>query len=286
MSEIAPLIQFSEVHYRYPYVREGEESPEVLSKLNVTIEAGTFVAILGANGSGKSTMAKHMNALLLPTRGQVTVTGLETQLPENAVPIRRQVGMVFQNPDNQIVATLVEEDVAFGPENLGLSTEEIHQRVEAALRSVGMWDQRTRAPHILSGGQKQRTAIAGVIAMYPKLIVFDEATAMLDPLGRQEVMDSIATLKSEGISIVLITHHMNEAMQADRVLLLHEGCIVADGTPREVFSMSALLEQCRLDMPPVARLAQQLNTEGLLPRADILSVDEMVEEICRLKSIT
>ena len=283
MSNSATLIAFSGVHYRYPYAREGDENPDVLSDMTVNMEAGTFVAILGANGSGKSTMAKHMNALLLPTMGSVTVAGLSTQLPEHAVPIRKQVGMVFQNPDNQIVATIVEEDVAFGPENLGLPSEEIHQRVESALRSVGMWDQRMRAPHVLSGGQKQRTAIAGVIAMHPQLVVFDEATAMLDPAGRQDVMACIASLIAQGVSVVLITHHMNEALLADRVLLVHEGRLVADGAPREIFTQPDVLDLCRLDMPVVTRLAQQLYQEGLLPRADILTVDEMVEEVCRLK---
>ena len=222
--------------FRYP-AGEGEESVPVFEDLNLSVEAGSFVAVLGGNGCGKSTLAKHFNAILLPVGGKVYVSGIDTFDEDRLMAIRRTVGMVFQNPDNQIVANVVEEDVAFGPENLGIASPEIRNRVDRALRQVDMYEYRTHAPHLLSGGQKQRVAIAGVIAMEPKCIVLDEPTAMLDPRGRREVMDTIRRLNREkGITVILITHHMDEAAKADRVVVLHKGAVAADGTPKAVFS--------------------------------------------------
>ena len=229
-------IQTEHLAYTYPGV-EDTPGVAVFKDLNLTIENGSFVAILGSNGCGKSTLAKHFNAILLPTGGKVWVYGMDTADEEKLIQIRRSVGMVFQNPDNQIVANVVEEDVAFGPENLGVASPEIRRRVELALKQVGMYEYREHAPHLLSGGQKQRIAIAGVIAMEPKCIVLDEPTAMLDPKGRREVMETVLRLNREkGITVILITHHMDEAAQAGRVVVLHQGQIAADGTPKEVFS--------------------------------------------------
>jgi len=227
----------------------------VFEDLNLTIEEGSFVAVLGMNGCGKSTLAKHFNAILLPSGGKVFVCGIDTSNEDRLMVIRRNIGMVFQNPDNQIVANVVEEDVAFGPENLGIASPEIRHRVDKALKQVGMYEYREHAPHLLSGGQKQRIAIAGVIAMEPKCIVLDEPTAMLDPRGRREVMDTIKRLnKEKGITVVLITHHMDEAAQAGRVVVMHKGSISADGTPEEVFSQVELLHSIGLAAPDSVEL--------------------------------
>ena len=256
------IISVEHLAYAYPAVENQPELP-IFEDLNLTVEQGSFVAILGANGCGKSTLAKHFNAILLPTGGKVYVSGIDTSNPERILSVRRRVGMVFQNPDNQIVANVVEEDVAFGPENLGVAAPEIRRRVNNALKQVGMYDYREHAPHLLSGGQKQRIAIAGVIAMEPKCIVLDEPTAMLDPKGCREVIDTIAALSREkGITVVLITHHMEEAAKAQRVVVLHKGKVAADGTPGEVFSQVALLHSLGLAAPESVELSWELNKQG------------------------
>ena len=259
MSEI---ISVEHLAYTYPGLDE-EEGVVVFEDLNLTIEEGTFVAILGTNGCGKSTLAKHFNSILLPSGGKVYVCGIDTANEDRIMQVRRSVGMVFQNPDNQIVANVVEEDVAFGPENLGISSPEIRHRVNKALKQVGMYEYREHAPHLLSGGQKQRIAIAGVIAMEPKCIILDEPTAMLDPRGRREVVETISTLnKEKGITVVLITHHMDEAAKADRVVVLHKGKVTADGHPREVFSQVELLHNIGLAAPDAVELCWELNKQG------------------------
>ena len=233
---MSTMIELKDVTFAYP-AEEGKQTKNALDGVTLSIEKGSFVAVLGHNGSGKSTLAKTMNAILLPASGQVLVEGMDTKDEGNLLAIRQRVGMVFQNPDNQIVANVVEEDVAFAPENLGIPTEEIRRRVDDSLRDVGMWEFVRHAPHLLSGGQKQRVAIAGVIAMEPDCIILDEATAMLDPVGRQEVLSTVHRLNREkGITVVLITHHMDEAEDADRVLVMDHGELVMDGTPKEVFS--------------------------------------------------
>ena len=248
--------------YSYP---GGEDTPgvEVFQDLDLQIEEGSFVAVLGSNGCGKSTLAKHFNSILLPSGGKVFVCGMDTADEEKLMAVRKNVGMVFQNPDNQIVANVVEEDVAFGPENLGIASPAIRKRVDDALKQVGMYEYREHAPHLLSGGQKQRIAIAGVIAMEPKCIVLDEPTAMLDPKGRREVVDTIARLNREkGITVVLITHHMDEAAKAQRVVVLDKGKIAADGTPAAVFSQVELLHSIRLAAPETVELCNELNKNG------------------------
>ena len=255
-------IRVEHINYTYPGV-DDTPGVAVFTDLSLTIEQGSFVAVLGSNGCGKSTLAKHFNSILLPCGGKVYVCGLDTSDEELLIRIRRNVGMVFQNPDNQIVANVVEEDVAFGPENLGVSSPEIARRVEQALKHVGMYEYREHAPHLLSGGQKQRIAIAGIIAMEPQCIVLDEPTAMLDPRGRKEVMDTVKKLNQEkNITVVLITHHMDEAAQADRVVVLHKGAVAADGTPEEVFSQVALLHSIGLAAPETVELCYALNNEG------------------------
>ena len=259
---MSTMIKAEHLTFRYPDEPAGH--PPVLRDINLEIEAGSFVAILGHNGSGKSTFAKHCNALLTPTEGKLWVDGLDTSDPENLLAVRGKVGMVFQNPDNQIVASVVEEDVAFGPENLGVPPQEIRRRVDAALKAVDMYEYREHAPHKLSGGQKQRVAIAGVIAMETKCIVLDEPTAMLDPRGRKEVMDTIQYLNREkGITIVLITHYMDEAVQAGRVVVMDEGEILMDGTPREVFSQVEVLKRHDLDVPQATELCYRLKAAGI-----------------------
>ncbi|KJS85025.1 MAG: cobalt transporter ATP-binding subunit [Peptococcaceae bacterium BICA1-8] len=252
-----------------------------VNNLSLKIAKGEFVAVLGHNGSGKSTLAKHLNALLLPTEGKVIVNGLDTSDAKELWQIRQQVGMVFQNPDNQLIATTVEEDVAFGPENLGILPEKIRQRVDEALNIVGMADFKTRAPHLLSGGQKQRVAIAGIIAMRPQYLVLDEPTAMLDPSGREEVIFTIRKLnKEEGLTIVHITHFMEEAVYADRVVVMEAGEIVLEGKPREVFSQVSVLKKLHLDVPAITELAYLLNKEiPGFPR-DIMTIEEMVVALC------
>ncbi len=259
MSEI---ISVENLAYTYPGM---DETPGVVvfEDMNLKVEEGTFVAILGTNGCGKSTLAKHFNSILLPTGGKVYVCGIDTSNEERIMQVRRNVGMVFQNPDNQIVANVVEEDVAFGPENLGISSPEIRHRVNKALKQVGMYEYREHAPHLLSGGQKQRIAIAGIIAMQPKCIVLDEPTAMLDPRGRREVVETIGRLnKEKGITVVLITHHMDEAAKADRVVVLHKGKVAADGTPQQVFSQVELLHGIGLAAPESVELCWELNKQG------------------------
>ena len=259
MSEI---IKTQRLAYTYPGM-DDQPGVVVFEDLDLTIEQGSFVAILGTNGCGKSTLAKHFNAILLPGGGKVWVCGIDTSNEDRLMQVRRNVGMVFQNPDNQIVANVVEEDVAFGPENLGIASPEIRNRVDKALKQVGMYEYREHAPHLLSGGQKQRIAIAGVIAMEPKCIVLDEPTAMLDPRGRREVIDTIGRLNREkGITVVLITHHMDEAAKAQRVVVLHKGAVAADGTPREVFSQIALLHDIGLAAPDSVELCWELNKQG------------------------
>ena len=259
MSEI---IRVEHLAYTYPGV-DDTPGVAVFEDMNLTVEEGSFVAILGSNGCGKSTLAKHFNSILLPCGGKVYVAGIDTSNEERLMAVRRNVGMVFQNPDNQIVANVVEEDVAFGPENLGIASPEIRNRVDKALKQVGMYEYREHAPHLLSGGQKQRIAIAGVIAMEPKCIVLDEPTAMLDPRGRREVIETIGRLnKEKGITVVLITHHMDEAAKADRVVVLHKGKVTADGTPQQVFSQVELLHDIGLAAPESVELCWELNKQG------------------------
>ena len=259
---MSEAIRVEHLNYAYPGV-DDTPGVAVFTDLNLTIEQGSFVAVLGSNGCGKSTLAKHFNSILLPCGGKVYVCGLDTSDEELLIRIRRKVGMVFQNPDNQIVANVVEEDVAFGPENLGVASPEIARRVEQALKHVGMYEYREHAPHLLSGGQKQRIAIAGIIAMEPQCIVLDEPTAMLDPRGRKEVMDTVKKLNQDkNITVVLITHHMDEAAQADRVVVLHKGTVATDGTPEEVFSQVELLHSIGLAAPETVELCYALNSEG------------------------
>ena len=274
------IIEIKDVTFRYPDAEK--ETPLVLNGVTLSIEQGSFVAVLGHNGSGKSTLAKHMNAIYLPEGGAVYVDGIPTAEEECLLDIRRTVGMVFQNPDNQIVANVVEEDVAFAPENLGVAPPEIRARVDDALRQVGMYEFREHAPHLLSGGQKQRIAIAGVIAMRPKCIVLDEPTAMLDPQGRQEVLSTISALcREHGITVVLITHHMTEAALADRVVVMAEGRIIADGTPREVFSQPERLAAVGLCAPQTVELLYALDQAGCGLPLDALSVEECADAIYR-----
>ena len=272
-------IKVENLAYSYPGV-EDTPGVAVFEDLSLNVEAGTFVAILGGNGCGKSTLAKHFNSILLPCGGKVYVCGMDTSDEERLIQIRRSVGMVFQNPDNQIVANVVEEDVAFGPENLGIASPEIRNRVDRALKQVGMYEYREHAPHLLSGGQKQRVAIAGVIAMEPKCIVLDEPTAMLDPKGRREVIDTVRKLNEDkGITVVLITHHMDEAAKAHRVVVLHKGAIAADGTPKEVFSQVELLHSIGLAAPETVELCHELNKEGFDLSLNALSAEECAQLI-------
>ncbi len=269
----------------FEYIRRDEEDNveeivEALTDVDLDIERGQFIAILGHNGSGKSTLAKHMNSLLVPTEGSLWVEGMESSKEENIWEIRQQVGMVFQNPDNQIVGTIVEEDVGFGPENLGVPTDEIWRRVEEALKSVGMFRYRSFSPNKLSGGQKQRVAIAGVVAMRPKCIVLDEPTAMLDPQGRREVLEAVHRLNKEaGVTVILITHYMEEVTGADRVFVMDKGRIVMQGSPREVFSQVKKLKAYRLDVPQATLLAYELKNAGVMLPDGILTVEELVNAI-------
>lgn len=270
---------------RFSYTTAEGVSPVVLDGVDLEIEAGSFVAVLGHNGSGKSTLAKHMNAILLPSGGKVWVDGMDTAGEERLLDIRRTVGMVFQNPDNQIVANVVEEDVAFAPENLGVPSQEIRRRVDEALRQVGLYEYREHAPHLLSGGQKQRVAIAGVIAMRPKCIVLDEPTAMLDPRGREEVMEIVSDLNRRlGITVVLITHHMDEAARAQRVVVLDRGEIAADGPPKKVFSQVELLHRLGLSAPETVELCWQLRKAGQELPLDTLTIEECAQALRRWAS--
>ncbi len=264
------------------YTYEEAESP-ALSGIDMQVQPGEFVAVLGHNGSGKSTLAKLLNALYIPTDGAVYVCGLDTRDERHIWNIRQQAGMIFQNPDNQIVATVVKEDVAFGLENLGVPTEEMPGRIESALAAVRMNEFADSAPHMLSGGQKQRVAIAGILAMEPSVIIADEATAMLDPAGRKEVLDTVRRLnRQKGITVVWITHFMEEAAQADRVVVVNQGCIARQGTPREVFQQVDEMRDLHLDVPPMTALAADLRKAGMPLPQDILTVDEMVKEVCKL----
>ena len=275
------IIETRDLHFAYTDA-EGV-APTVLNGVDLTIEEGTFVAILGHNGSGKSTIAKHMNAILLPTGGTVYVDGLDTADEDKLLDIRRTVGMVFQNPDNQIVANVVEEDVAFAPENLGVPSEEIRRRVDDALKAVGMYEFREHAPHLLSGGQKQRIAIAGVIAMRPRCIVLDEPTAMLDPNGRADVLRTIKQLnRTSGVTVVLITHHMDEAAQADRLVVMAKGKVIADGEPKQVFQDVEGLKAVGLTVPHTTELLWQLRQEGLDVPLDALSDEECAQALYEL----
>ena len=265
--------------YIYPGLEEGQ-GVKVFENLDLSIEQGSFVAILGTNGSGKSTLAKHFNAILLPTGGHAYVYGMDTSDEELLIKIRRHVGMVFQNPDNQIVANVVEEDVAFAPENLGIASPMIRHRVDNALKQVGMYEYRTHAPHLLSGGQKQRIAIAGVIAMEPQCIVLDEPTAMLDPRGRREVMDTVMKLNREkGITVILITHHMDEAARADRMVILHKGKIRADGTPKEIFADVEKIHELGLAAPETVELCHELNLAGFDLPQDLLDTEQCAQAL-------
>ncbi len=268
---------------RFSYTTEEGVAPIILDGVDLEIETGSFVAVLGHNGSGKSTLAKHLNAILLPTGGKVYVDGIDTADEDKLLDIRRTVGTVFQNPDNQIVANVVEEDVAFAPENLGLPPKEIRERVDLALKLVGMSQYTTHAPHLLSGGQKQRIAIAGVLAMRPRCIVLDEPTAMLDPVGRKEVLDVIRDLNTRvGVTVVLITHHMDEAAQADRLVVMSKGRIAADGTPREVFQQVDMLRSIGLTVPEPVALMWELRQAGLDVPLDVLSDEECAQALYAL----
>lgn len=269
---------------KFEYSTHSGSMNVALDDINITIEKGEFVAILGHNGSGKSTLAKHFNALLLPSGGTVYVKGMNTKEEELLWNIRQTAGMVFQNPDNQIVATIVEEDVAFGPENLGVPPAEIRKRVDDAIKTVEMTEYATRSPHLLSGGQKQRVAIAGIIAMKPECIILDEPTALLDPSGRKEVLDTIIRLnKEEGITIVLITHYMDEAIKADRICVMKSGKVIMEGKPKDIFKEVEKVKNAGLDVPQVTELSYRLSMEGIKLPQDILTVEEMVVELCRLK---
>ena len=278
---MAVMIETKELTYTYP-APEGETNPPALRGVSVTIEKGSFTVVLGHNGSGKSTFAKHLNAVLLPCGGAVYVEGMDTRDERMLLEIRRRTGMVFQNPDNQIVANVVEEDVAFGPENLGVPTAEIRRRVDDALAAVGMEQFARHAPHLLSGGQKQRIAIAGVIAMQPECIVLDEATAMLDPAGRREVIDTVRRLNRErGITVVLITHHMAEAESADRVIVMNDGQVAMDGAPHDVFAQVDRLHELGLAAPDTVELLHLLREAGMDVPLTGLTVDECADTICR-----
>lgn len=279
------MIKCSNVSFKYINNTEGKnEEKYALKNVNLEVQKGEFLVILGHNGSGKSTIAKHMNALITPSEGTVIVDGLDTSNPEVLWDIRAKAGMVFQNPDNQLVATIVEEDVAFGPENLGIDPAEIRKRVDDSLEKVGMSEYKRHAPHLLSGGQKQRVAIAGILAIEPECIIFDEPTAMLDPSGRKEVLNNIKYLNKEhGMTIILITHYMDEAAQADRIIVMDDGSIKMEGTPREIFPQVERMKTIGLDVPQVTELAYELKKAGININEKILNVDEMVEELCQLK---
>lgn len=272
----------------FEYIRRDEEGnvegiTTAVDNINIDIKAGDFVAVLGHNGSGKSTFAKHLNALVMPTEGTVYVDGMDTKDADNTLKVRQTAGMVFQNPDNQIVGTLVDEEVGFGPENIGVPTEEIWERVEKSLKAVGMYKFRNASPNKLSGGQKQRVAIAGIVAMKPKCIVLDEPTAMLDPLGRKEVINVLHELnQKEGVTIILITHYMEEVIDADHVFVMDGGKLVMEGTPRQVFSQVDKLKSLRLDVPQVTELAYELKKAGLPVKNGIIRNEELVEELKRL----
>ena len=270
-------------YYNYDDNGKIKDTIQALNHINVEVKEGEFLVILGHNGSGKSTFAKHLNSILMPKEGTLIVNGIDATNKENTWDIRKQVGMVFQNPDNQIVATIIEEDVAFGPENLGVEPDDIRRRVDEALETVGMSDYKRNSPNQLSGGQKQRIAIAGVIAMQPKCIVFDESTAMLDPIGRRQVMSTMQKLNKEyGITIIHITHYMQEAILADRIVVMDQGQVILEGTPKEVFKEVKQIKEIGLDVPDTTYLVYLLNEQGFNLPVDLLTVEEVTEAICQL----
>ena len=278
-----PFIEIRDLVFSYNDNEDALQKESALCGVNLAINEGEFVAVLGHNGSGKSTLAKHLNGILVPTSGEVLVDGISTKDEERIFEIRSQVGMVFQNPDNQIVATIVEEDVAFALENLGIPPVEIRERVDESLKTVGMYEHRLKPPHKLSGGQKQRVAIAGVLAMHPKCIVLDEPTAMLDPKGRKQVLDTIVRLAhDEGITVILITHFMEEAALCDRIVVMNDGVVMCDGTPKEVFSQSEALIKVGLDVPAVTKMCIELSNNGLEIEPNIISHDEAVEALRKI----
>lgn len=277
------MIKCENLVFKYTSHEDGIEK-YAINGVDLTVNKGEFLVVLGHNGSGKSTLAKHMNALLIPSDGYVYVDGLNTKDKDNVWDVRSKAGMVFQNPDNQMVATIVEEDVAFGPENLGVDPKEIRKRVDESLEKVGMSEYKRHAPHLLSGGQKQRVAIAGILAMQPECIIFDEPTAMLDPSGRKEVLKNIKEINKEyGITIVLITHYMDEAAQADRIVVMDEGKLILEGNPKDVFSQVELMKKIGLDVPQVTEISYELRKEGIDLDSKIINVDEMVDALCQLK---
>ena len=279
------MIKCEKLSFKYTTDEEnGVVEKYAIKDIDLTVKKGEFLVVLGHNGSGKSTVAKHMNALLIPSSGTIYVDGLDTKNEENIWTVRSKAGMVFQNPDNQMVATIVEEDVAFGPENLGIDPKEIRKRVDESLEKVGMSEYKRHAPHLLSGGQKQRVAIAGILAMQPECIIFDEPTAMLDPSGRREVLENIKEINKEhGITVILITHYMDEAAQADRVVVIDGGSVVLEGKPKQVFSNVEKMKSLGLDVPQVTEIVYELNKKGFNLDKEILNVDEMVDELCQLK---
>lgn len=281
------LIEFENVTFRYESDDEGVMLPPAVENLSFKINQGEFVAILGHNGSGKSTVAKLSNGLLIPESGKVIVDGIDTKSEEDEIAVKQTVGVVFQNPDNQIVATIVEEDVAFGPENLGIEPSQIRERVDEALKIVGMYDYRKHEPHKLSGGQKQRVAIAGILAMKPRCIVLDEPTAMLDPIGRRDVMNAIKRLNRElNITVIYITHYMEEACEAQRVIVMDDAKLLMDATPKEVFLQSKKIREIGLDVPQTCNLAEMLKKSGVKLQNDLLSIDELVNNIVEILEAT
>ena len=277
------MIEIKDLYFSYENEGENKNPRNVINGVNLNIKEGEFVALLGHNGSGKSTLAKLINALFIPKKGQVLVDAFDTKDDKSVWDIRSRAGMVFQNPDNQLVATVVEDDVAFGPENLGIESKKKRKRVDKALESVNMEDFKKNSPHLLSGGQKQRVAIAGILAMSPTYIILDEPTAMLDPSGRKEVMDTVLKLnKEQGKTIILITHYMDEAAMADRLIIMEEGSIILQGKPREVFSHVDEIKKIGLDVPQVTELAFDLKKQGFNIRNDVLTVEELVEQVCHL----
>lgn len=276
------IIKIDNLYFQYPH-GEDEEPKLAIKGVNLEIEEGSFTAIIGQNGSGKSTLAKNLNGLLLPSKGAVYVSGMDTRDEDKIWDIRQTAGMVFQNPDNQLVSAIVEDDVAFGPENIGIDPVEIRARVDEALDAVKMGKYKRKAPHLLSGGQKQRIAIAGVIAIRPRCIIFDEPTAMLDPRGRKDIMEIIEKLHREGITVILITHFMDEAVKADRVVIMNKGEILLDGTPEHVFSQDELIRSARLDVPMAAEIAIYLRENGIDVPPDVVTAERLKEFVCQYK---
>mgnify|MGYP000870489039 FL=1 len=276
------IIKIDNLYFQYPH-GEGEEPKLAIKGVNLEIEEGSFTAIIGQNGSGKSTLAKNLNGLLLPSKGAVYVSGMDTRDEDKIWDIRQTAGMVFQNPDNQLVSAIVEDDVAFGPENIGIDPVEIRARVDEALDAVKMGKYKRKAPHLLSGGQKQRIAIAGVIAIRPRCIIFDEPTAMLDPRGRKDIMEIIEKLHREGITVILITHFMDEAVKADRVVIMNKGEILLDGTPEHVFSQDELIRSARLDVPIAAEIAIYLRENGIDVPPEVVTAERLKEFVCQYK---